>query len=67
MVESRPCDPATHETAVRIAERCATIIDALLPPGTRGTAEHEFYKAARIELDRSEISRAPANARRDIR
>ena len=45
-------DPAIHEAAARIAGRCVTIIDAFLPPGTRSAVEDEFYKAARIELDR---------------
>jgi hypothetical protein len=51
-IESRATDPATHETAIRIARRCRTIVQACLREEEWAEADREFYKVAREELER---------------
>lgn len=50
-IESQATDPRTHETAVRIARRCRSIIQACLREEEWADADREFYKIAREELE----------------
>ena len=44
-------DTKTHETAVRIAQRCVSIIQAVLREEEQIEAVREFYAVAREELE----------------
>ena len=58
LIESQSADPAVHALAVRIAQRCVWIIQAVLREEERGEAAREFYRVCREELDKKS-SREP--------
>jgi hypothetical protein len=51
MRDSSPTDAKTHEAAIRIAQRCVSIIHAVLREEERIEAVREFYAVAREELE----------------
>lgn len=51
-IESQAADPAVHNLCVAIARRCVSIIRPLLRPEEVGEALTEFYRAARIEIEK---------------
>jgi hypothetical protein len=56
-IESRATDGRTHETAIRIARRCRSIVQACLREEEWIEADREFYKVARDELERWKADR----------
>lgn len=50
-IQNRPVDPATHETAIRIARRCRHVIQAVLREEEWGDADLAFFEIAREELE----------------
>lgn len=59
-------DPVTHETAVRIAQRCVWIIQAVLREEERIEAAREFYVVAREELNRLRNEPGQPNAESSV-
>ncbi|WP_169974040.1 hypothetical protein [Tautonia rosea] len=53
-VECESADPAVHRLCVRIARRCAFVIQAVLREEERIEATREFYRICREELDKPE-------------
>jgi hypothetical protein len=49
---NQAADPAVHALAVRIAQRCVWIIQAVLREEERRDAAREFYHICREELDK---------------
>lgn len=50
-IEQQATDPKTHETAIRIAQRCRYIIQACLREEEWADADREFYRICREELE----------------
>ena len=53
-IECQSADPAVHNLCVRIAIRCAEIIKPLLRQEEVREALTEFYRAARLEIEKRE-------------
>ena len=47
-----PTDPDTHATAIRMARKCRSIVQACLREEEWIDADREFYAAIREELER---------------
>lgn len=54
LVDSQSTDLRTHELCIRIARRCLAVIEPLLRQEEVHEALTEFYRAARLELDKRE-------------
>jgi hypothetical protein len=52
MLDSRPTDRTTHETAVRLAVQCRRIVQACLREEEWPEADREFYLIIREGLER---------------
>jgi hypothetical protein len=59
-------DSKTHETAVRIAQRCVSIIQAVLREEEQIEASREFYVVAREELEKLRNGPGPPNAESSV-
>jgi len=53
-IECQSADPAVHNLCVRIAIRCTEIIKPLLRQEEVHEALTEFYRAARLEIEKRE-------------
>lgn len=53
-IECQAADPAVHNLCVRIAIRCTEIIKPLLRQEEVREALTEFYRAARLEIEKRE-------------
>ncbi len=51
-IECQSADPAVHNLCVRIAIRCTEIIKPLLRQEEVNEALTEFYRAARVEIEK---------------
>lgn len=51
-IEFQSPDPAVHALCIKIANRCACIIQAVLRSEERTLAVHAFYRVCREELDK---------------
>ncbi|WP_435008073.1 hypothetical protein P12x_005343 [Tundrisphaera lichenicola] len=52
IIESQSVNPAIHALCIKIAQRCAWVIQACLREEERAVAVNEFYRVCREELDK---------------
>lgn len=61
-----PADPVIHETSIRAARRCRSIVQGCLREEEWIEADREFYLAIRQELEAA-LARLPAFTRHEGR
>lgn len=51
-IECQSADPAVHKLCIAIARRCVEVIEPLLRQEEKREALTEFYRAARMEIEK---------------
>ena len=57
IITTELADPAIHEAAIKMAQRCRRIVQACLREEEWGEADREFYLVIREELERLLVGR----------